>query len=196
MYGQVSNLPSALRRTKDSPSKPSTNTSTDYARIPNQNRHRLTTHTPLPQKHPTTAGEGPGVRARGREGPKGLPIHQHTRRDSPNNHHTKSRFIPKSRPSRFKPQLAVKLPFQRQVCSNFLFHQNPQILRKPPSHKPQTPIPTSFLTLHPESHHKTPRMRTCRPRDTPAARRGNFRQDRGKNSNFPNPQNRSPKPDP
>ena len=156
--------------------------------------HRRHQHpTPSPPKHPTTAGEESGVRPRRGAVPVALP-----HRDTPNNYNHHHSNHSKSCPSWFtqptpnpknpnsETKLAVNLPFQRQVCSNFPFHPNHQTLRKPPSHNPQTPIPAPFLTPHPESHHKTPQMRTCRARDRPAATSGKKRQKR----QLPRPRNR------
>ena len=170
--------------------KPQTTTTPIIPIIQNHAHHGSSS----PPKRPPTSGEGPWVRARAGEGPEALPIHQHTRRDSPNNQPTPNPKNPSS-----DNKLAVNLPSQRQVCSKFPFHpkpQNPtkttipQNLQTPitaPHSSPLIPIPT---TKHPKCEHAA----------LPRPPSGNFRQDRGKNGNFLNPQNRSqirsPKPDP
>ena len=134
---------------------------------------------PSPPKAPNNSGRGAGGEGAGRSGARSTP--------HPPPHPTR---FPKQQPTQnpknpnSETKLAVNLPSQRQVCSKFPFHPKPQILRKPPSHNPHTTISIPYLTLHPESHHKTPQTRTCRSSRPPS---GNFRQIAAKTATSPTP---------
>ena len=76
-----------------------------------------------------------------------------------------------------KNNLAVKLPFQRQVCSNFFIHLHPRIPRKPTSHIQNRPISappphhiTNTVTKHPYSE----LAGLAASSSTPPAIRGSF----------------------
>ncbi len=138
------------------PSHPSSHTPTPL-------RHQLippstTIHPPLPLGGRGAGGEGAGKGGARRSQPKTKPPNNHNHHHS---HHSKScpswfthqiPRIPQQNPKNPNSdnKLAVNLPFQQQVCSNFPFHPSPQILRKPPSHNPQTPISAPYHAPLPE----------------------------------------------